>query len=224
MQKIKLLVTVLAVLLSAAVGHAAVGYTLDVTTEYLTSPPGGATFLGCCLANPDTAFVVITNSGSTTFTGTIGATAISGGGVDFSQAFPGQTLAPGDSVSFSVNDESSNQGGYGGPTGTLQTGISIFLNGLINGSEAVNLSVNDADIHSGVPQVDPLGNTTDSYVIQGGDPFGFDTGDDFELSQAFGHFQFFEASAAVPEPGSIALLGTVAALLFGAGRKRLRKA
>jgi hypothetical protein len=68
----------------------------------------------------------------------------------------------------------------------------------------------DKDIHSGVTQVNPFGVSIDSYVIQGGDNIGRDTGDAFEVSQAPGHFQFFEAGpgAAVPEPASVLLVMT----------------
>jgi hypothetical protein len=203
------------------------GYKIDVTTEYqFGGPPAGPTFLGCCTGAADTGFVIITNNGTTTFTGSIGASAVSGFGVDFSQSFAGLTLSPGQAVSFSVNDESSNQGGYGGAFGSIQTGIGIFLSGFIQGTEAVNLSVNDADIHSGVPRTNPFGVTLDSYVIQGGDPTGQDTGDAFETTQAPGQFEFFQAAtrtATAPEPQALALLGTVAALL-GARKKLFRKA
>jgi len=196
------------------------GYTIDVTTEYqFGGPPSGPTFLGCCTGSPDTGFVILTNNGATTFTGTLGANAVSGFGTDFSQSFGSQTLAPGQSVSFSVNDESSNMGGYGGAYGSVQTGITIFLNGLINGTEAVNLSVNDADVHSGVTNGSGL---TDAYVIQGGNPFGYDNGDAIETTQAPGHFEFSEAAAtATPEPGYIALLGAgLPAVMFLARRRR----
>ena len=44
--------------------------------------------------------------------------------------------------------------------------------------------VADRYIHSGVLRVDPRGLTTDNFVPQGGDRWGFDNGDDFERGQA----------------------------------------
>jgi hypothetical protein len=90
--------------------------------------------------------------------------------------------------------------------------VLIALNGLVtNGSsnEGVNLSVSDANIHSGVFR-SANGTNSDSYVLQGGDPFGGDTGDSFEESQADGHFRFFEAaSVTTPLPAALPLMGTV---------------
>lgn len=63
------------------------------------------------------------------------------------------------------------------------------------GANPVSGSIYDGDIHSGVfrdvnasPSLlsgSPV--LSDSYVLQGGDPFGGDTGDNFEVSQADGH-------------------------------------
>jgi len=63
--------------------------------------------------------------------------------------------------------------------------------------------VADADIHSGVVRTDPFGLSSDSFVLQGGDPWGFDPGDTYEMSQANGVYTFAQA---VPEPGSAPLL------------------
>jgi hypothetical protein len=63
------------------------------------------------------------------------------------------------------------------------------------GSAGIDGSIYDKDIHSGAPRdvhafpsllVGPPVQS-DSYVLQGGDPFGGDTGDDFEVTQAPGH-------------------------------------
>src|SRR5437868_14960223 len=53
----------------------------------------------------------------------------------------------------------------------------------------VSGSVYDMDIHSGVVR-SANGTPSDSYVLQGGDPFGADTGDGFEVTQTDGHFSF----------------------------------
>lgn len=143
--------------------------------------------------------------GTTTFSGTIGQNALAGDGVtDFSYSHA-VVLAPGTSVVFAANSESSNFGGYGGATGTTQNGIEIFLNGIFNGTEAVALSVFDKDVHSGVPRVNPFGEVVDSYVLQGRDSLGRDTGDDFEVSQAPGQFRFIERVSTVPKPSTLAL-------------------
>jgi hypothetical protein len=189
-----------------------VGYTLDVSTNYQGGNGGGTTFFFADQgsANPDSGWWSITNNGSSTFTGTIGQIAMSQftGDRSYSHVL---TLNPGESVGFEVDDESSNHGGYNGPNGTVQPGVTMFLNGTISlgaNSEGVNLSVNDADVHSGVPRTNPLGNTTDAYVLQGGDPLGGDTGDGFEETQASGHFEFNERASVVPEPASMILLAS----------------
>ncbi len=107
------------------------GYKLDVTTAYDSfSGPNYS-------PSPDTSSITVTNNGTTTFTGTISDLAVAGSGPDFSQSFPGLTLCAGASFQFATSDESSNQGGFNGPTGSVQPGITLMINGLINGSEAV---------------------------------------------------------------------------------------
>jgi hypothetical protein len=99
------------------------------------------------------------------------------------------TLNPGDHVIIEIGQESSNEGGYNGATGTAQPGDELIINGLINGTEAVNLSVFDRDVHSGIFRTNPFGVSLDNYVLQGGDPVGRDTGDGFETTQTPGFFQ-----------------------------------
>jgi hypothetical protein len=195
-----------AVLLLCGTGRATanqVGYTLDVTTHYQFGAPAGNNGYS---GSPDTGFVTITNNGTTTFTGTISDVAQANDGNDYSQSFAGVTLNPGDSFTFGTSPESSNVGGFNGPFGSVQPGITIQLNGQMNSTENVNLSVNDADIHSGSPRTNPFGDTLDSYVLQGGDDLGRDTGDGYETTQADGHFRFQEA-AATPVPPSAILMG-----------------
>src|SRR5438046_1014232 len=120
----------LAALLFCSSGRAQagqVGYTLNVTTEYLTGNPAGSTFLGGGTPSPDTSYFVITNSGTTTFVGTIGDVAIRGFGGSDSFTSGVLTLAPGQSVSIAIGPEGSNQGGYNGPfnNGTPQPGVQI---------------------------------------------------------------------------------------------------
>jgi len=73
-------------------------------------------------------------------------------------------------------------------------GAKFEFNGLLDGSP-VSGSIYDGDIHSGVPRdvnappslLSGAPSLSDSYVLQGGDPFGGDTGDDFEVTQSPGH-------------------------------------
>jgi hypothetical protein len=202
-----------AVLLLCGTGRATanqVGYTLDVTTNYSFAPLPST--LNNVDGGPDTGYFTVTNNGTTTFTGTIGDVALAADGTDDSFTSGALTLAPGQSVNIGIGpqngvDDSSNHGGFNGAAG-----VTIQINGLINGTESVNLSVNDADIHSGSPRdvnASPSQESgaplfSDSYVLQGGDPTGGDTGDDFETTQAAGHFEFSEA---VPVPPSAILMG-----------------
>lgn len=71
------------------------------------------------------------------------------------------------------------------------------------GAEPVNLLVADRDIQSGIAQCNPFGLLSDSFVLQGGDPWGFDNGDDYAESQAYGVCVF---SQPAPEPGTSPLL------------------
>ncbi len=214
-----ILTSALCTLAGSTAKAAAFGYDLGVTTFYQFGAPPGV--INGVSGSPDTGFFTIQNNGTTTFSGTIGDVAHAGNGTDFSFTSAALTLAPGQSATFGVNSESSNQGGYNGPTGTVQPGVTIDINGLINGAESVNLSVNDADIHSGVPRTNPFGLTLDSYVLQGGDSMGRDTGDAFETTQANGQFTFFEAgpTSGVPEVSStLGLLAIASTGLFGVRR------
>jgi hypothetical protein len=194
----------------------ALGYTLDVTTHYQFGAPGGSLGYG---GSPDTGFIELTNSGTTTFTGLLGDVALSNFSGDFSQSVP-ITLNPGDTAILGTSPESSNIGGFNDPynNGTPQRGIIINIVGTVSdgvNTEGINLSVNDSNIHSGVPRTNPYGVTLDNYVLQGGDPFGRDTGDGYETTQADGHFRFLEeAQAAAPTPAAalsgLAMLGGLA--------------
>ncbi len=201
-----------------------VGYQLDIYTEYLSSTPSGATVLGGGSPGPDTGYFVITNSGTTDFSGILSTIAISPAG-DRSFTSSNLTLLAGASDAIAVGDESSNDGGYNKVSGFPDNGAELLITGsFTNGSDTetgIALSVFDKDVHSGVFRTNPFGVNLDNYVIQGGDPNGQDTQDGFEESQTAGHLQLSEVvDSSAPEPASFVLFGSV---LVGLGiSRRLR--
>jgi hypothetical protein len=200
-----------------AVSGARADTLIDFTTFYQFGCPAGAS--GYC-GSPDTSFVTITNEATSTdtFTGTISDFALAANGTDYSLVFNGVTLAPGQSFTFGTSPESSNVGGFGGPTGTVQPGIFIDVSGAFNGpggNFATSLSAFDSTIHSGVVRDGGCG-PTDAYVLQGGCPTGFDTGDGFETTQANGFKQFDLPDLNRGVPGPIAGAG-LPGLIFASG-------
>src|SRR5215471_11239190 len=178
---------------------AQVPYHFTGTSLYQFGGPPAATFNFGPVGHPDTSFVVITNDGTSTFSGNIGFNAVSGCGVDFSSS-NAVTLAPGESASVSINDEASNQCGYNGPfdsAPTAQQGAEFFMSGTVTlgaSSETIVRKILDRDIHSHVFADNGLGVVLDNYILQGGDPFGRDTGDDVEVAQAHATFQFVQVT------------------------------
>jgi len=176
----------------AGVEAAAVGYNFDVTTFYQF---GGCNSAGTICAVPDTGFLTVVNNGASTFTGTLslsGTSPISGGFCPptgtVTDSFAG-VFAPGASRTFALSTDSSNCGGFNNPNGANFSMVGTVTLGLI--SEAVSLSVDDKDIHSGVFSTSPCdGISTDAFVLQGGSPTGCDNGDPYEVAQAPGTFQF----------------------------------
>jgi hypothetical protein len=207
--------------LSAEVSKASpVGYQFDGLAFYQFNDPGDLSPLALYHASPDTSFFRITNNGASKFTGNIGELAVSSGGTDRSFLVP-VTLNPGDAIILSTSEESSNFNGWNGPGGDLanpQPGIKILMQGTVSlgaMSELVDLSIYDRDIHSGVFQTNPFGVSLDNYIMQGGDPFGRDTQDAYEVAQTPGPFQFSEV---VPEPASILLI-TIGIAGLAVGRR-----
>jgi hypothetical protein len=208
-------------LVSLTHGALPTGYEFDITTSYSFSAPADLA-AGMPVGSPDTGYLQVLNAGLTTFSGSLSLSGVTPSLASFVENIPSITLAPGQHISLSLNAESSNQGGYipNGP-GNPQSGAQFSMVGNVTDgtdTESVFLQVFDGDIHSGVPRdvhASPSAEGgaplfSDSYVIQGGDPFGGDTGDAFETTQAPGHFVFLEGNpnTGVPDTGStMALLG-----------------
>ncbi len=185
-------------------------YEITLTTAYATANPF-PNRVDSFYIEPDTGFLRIANTGPTAFRGTIRTIAVSAFAGDLSFTLPNTTLAAGHSISIAMAFDSSDVGGYNGPAYFYRPGIQIYLSGVMtDGTDtmAVDLMVADRDIHSGVYRTTPSGLTTDSFVLQGGDPWGFDPGDAFELSQANGTFVFRNPVPAPPAtPLLLGLLG-----------------
>jgi hypothetical protein len=197
----------------ATVAHASILSQLDITTRYGSIYTGAATdaFLGGGAASPDTGFLTFTNSGNTTFVGDLGFTAVAGAGGDLSFVATMVTLAPGESGYFAIGSNSRSDGGFNSPwNGAAQLGVAATAFGFFDSSYFLNLTVYDYAIHSGVPQTSPASfRATDAYVLQGGDPAGFDNGAAYASALAPGHFTWSEVDPSpdgVPEPASWALM------------------
>lgn len=164
----------------------------------------GTSSSGIYTASPDTSFVKVWNTGTTTFTGVLSLTGTSGYGSfghDVVNDFGSVTLAPGDSWVLFGGPEASNFGGFNkcqtwvngdsnsgqDPTGIADSGMLFSAKGTL-GANALDYSIYDHEIHSGTSATSPFGVTLDNYILQGGDPFGRDTFDTFEEAQAHAFF------------------------------------
>jgi RTX calcium-binding nonapeptide repeat (4 copies) len=161
-----------------------VGYQFDLTTSYEYYDGG----------SEETGFLTVTNNGASTFTGTVGlyngATRI-----DFGPSTT--TLNPGDSIKIQAGTDSSDVGGFNLNGSNPSNGLQILMTGTVSkgsASEGVNLSVYDKDVHTGVFQTNPFNVTMDSYVLEGGDPYGRSTGHVYETAQPDGHYTFLESA------------------------------
>lgn len=201
-------------LLLAGSALGGVGYSMQFQTHYITGSPSDV--VGGIVGQPETGLARFVNTGSSTFVGYIELYGVAGNGqvINHSVAV---TLAAGQSASLLSGPESSNTGGWNrNPAGGADFGLRMRFHGsVIDGavSELVDFIAFDSEIHSGVPRYNPFGVYLDNYVLQGGDPFGRDTGDPYELSQAMGQLDFVQ----VPAPGALALLAVAG------GRSRRRR-
>ncbi len=174
----------------------------------------GTSSSGIYAASPDTSFVSVLNSGTTTFTGLLSLTGISGFG-SFGHMvvndFGNVTLAPGQSWVLFGGPEASNFGGFNkcqtwingdsnsgqDPTGPADSGMLFSAVGTL-GANNLSYSIYDHEIHSGTSATSPFGVTLDNYILQGGDPFGRDTFDTFEEGQAHAFFDITGDRRATP--------------------------
>ena len=229
MKRLVLSAGILALLLGGVTEAQAgmIGYSLEVTTFFQSSNPSDVIGGGSANSTTGTGFFRITNTGQSTFTGTIGDLAFSNTGGDLSfLKFSPTTLGPGASVSVAVGPSSGAVGGFNGTSGSAQPGVEITLVGTVTstfGSEKVNLLVSDQDIHSGVFHTNPFGVSVDSYVLQGGDPNGGNTGAAFAESLASGNYTFSQAATATPEPASATLIALGALGMAGYSWRRRKK-
>ncbi len=205
MRMFLLALAALAALIPAAAIAAPVGYALTIVTAYATADPF-QNQIDNVYIQPTTGYFEVENTGSTVYTGTVATIAVSAFAGDMSFRSKVLTLAPGQAISVAIPNNSANVGGFNGPAYYARPGIEILLDGVISDgtvSETVSLQIADADIHSGVFRTDRYGLTSDSFVLQGGDPWGFDSGGNFGLSQTYGTYTFQQD---VPEPAPWMLL------------------
>ena len=183
----RVLLAMLVVLSFASIAQAtSVSYALRVTTLY---EYGVSDHVAGPSGSPETGFARFTNVGISTLSGTFTLRGTAPNGGYHETTYVG-SIAPNASLgSLSISYESSNDGGYNKVAGQQDRGIEIRFDGTATVgsiSSELHLEVFDADVHSGVLRTNPFGVSTDAYVLQGGDPYGRDTGDDYELSQADG--------------------------------------
>ena len=195
-------------------GQADVPYRFDITTAYAATDPF-PNRLDSAFTAGDTGYLQIVNAGTSEYRGIIRTIALSPFAGDMGYDLEDGTIPAGGTVSIAIPNDASDVGGFNGPAFFFRPGVIIYLEGTVGGAP-VKVAVADLDIHSGVFRTDPNGLVTDNFVLQGGDPFGFDNGDAFELSQAWGHYTL--AGVAIPEPGTAPLLTlALGALLLGRG-------
>ena len=205
-------------------GLAAVEYRFDLTTAYATSNPF-PNRIDSAFTAADTGFILIVNAGPSDYRGIVRIVAVSPFAGDMGFNLPSGFIPSGGSVSIAMPNDSSDVGGFNGPAFFFRPGAIVYLEGIVsaNGESApVKVAAADLDIHSGVFRVDPNGLTTDNFVLQGGDPFGFDNGDAFELSQAWGHLSL-TGVVGVPAPPVLPILGAALAWLVRSRHRVLAK-
>jgi hypothetical protein len=98
--------------LAQAPGHLSLGSGLDLYTVYISTDPSPQAGNHIAPAGgPDNGYFELVNNSRNDFVGTIGVSGLAGDGNFYSNG-GGVTLAPGDKVYVTFNDETSNHGGY----------------------------------------------------------------------------------------------------------------
>ncbi len=203
---------------------AAVEYRFDLTTAYATSNPF-PNRIDNAEAGADTGYLLIANAGPSDYRGIIRVIAVSPFAGDQGFDLPSGFIPSGGSVSIAMPHDFSDMGGFNGPAFFFRPGAIVYLEGIVdaNGESApVKVAAADLDIHSGVFRVDPHGLTTDNFVLQGGDPFGFDNGDEFETTQAWGHLTL-SGTVGIPAPPGLPILAAALGGLLVARQRVLAK-
>ena len=216
---VRIFIALLPLLLATPEALAGLAYRFEITTAYAAADPFPNRIDSNFTAS-DTGYLQIVNTGSTDYSGIIRVIAHSAlaGNLGFDQEHG--FIAAGASVSIGIANDASDVGGFNGQAYTFRPGIVIYLEGTITDGTStapVKLGVQDLDIHSGVFRTDPNGLVTDDFVLQGGDPFGFDNGDAFEVSQAQGRYTL---QGVVPEPATLGMFGLGLCALLAARARR----
>jgi hypothetical protein len=195
-------------------------YRFDIVSAFASATPF-SNRIDSLYTEPRTGYVQIVNAGPGDYRGIVRTVAISEIAGDLGFDLEDGFIPAGGSVSIAIAYDSSNVGGFNGPAYHFNPGVIIYLEGTVSdgtGYGLVKAAIQDLDLHSGVFRTDDNGLVTDNFVLQGGDPFGFQNSPEFQLSQAWGHGTL--QGLATPEPRSAWLLTLPAAALLLARRQR----
>ncbi len=202
---------------------APVGFSFTITTAYHAGDPFANRLDNAFVEPYGTGYFQVENTGTTTFIGQIGDLAMSADAGNLSYTSRVLTLGPHQAVSVAIPDNSADVGGFNGPAYFYRPGVEIGINGRVTdgvSAEPVDLTIADANIQSGIYRTDPYGLTSDSFVLQGGDPWGFANPTGWALTLADG---VYVASGTVPEPGGLAVFSVgLCALSVWAGVRYAR--
>ena len=221
MKRLVLILPLLAASMFPARGWCDLAYRFDVATAFAAADPF-PNRIDTAVSGPATGYIQVVNAGPGDYRGIIRLVALSAIGGDMGFNLATGFIPAGGAISIGMPNDSSAVGGFNGPSYTFRPGIILYMEGAVSApADGGNLKigVQDLDIHSGVFRADPNGLTTDDFVLQGGDPFGFYNGPGFSLSQAQGHYALM--GVAVVEPPPLAMLLPGAAALAVTRRRKI---